>query len=397
LVHQKNVEPKSIKMKKQIFNLLFLFVIPVSLMTNSLKAQQTGKPSLAIFSVDAKGIIQDAVSMGYLLRLEVEKTKQYNVVDRYEMEDGLKKNQIDPKSCFSKTCLVNAGSLLNVEKVMSGTVERFGEKIVVSLRLFDVASGNLEKSDATEYQNLQPEIQKMIEISVHKLLGLKYDETAFNMLVNYDRPIVTPTTTLNLNGPRMGASITLGDAGARLMAPKSKGGFDMFPVTSQFGWQHEFQYMSAGNFQALIECIFLVGGLENGKFIPSFSFLNGFRNSATGIEFAFGPTFRLIQKANGFYDTENMMDGGKGEWYMQNQWNVKDSNGIMVMNPYQIESRLDSRGDVKLSTGLVIAVGKTFKSGYLNIPVNAYCSPRKDGWIVGTSVGFNISKKPKVQ
>ena len=65
-------------------------------------------------------------------------------------------------------------------------------------------------------------------------------------------------------------------------------------------------------------------------------------------------------------------------------------------NPYTIENRLDSRGYGTLSTSLFMGIGRTFKSGYLNIPVNIYVLPRKEGTIAGFSFGFNIYKKPKV-
>ena len=65
-------------------------------------------------------------------------------------------------------------------------------------------------------------------------------------------------------------------------------------------------------------------------------------------------------------------------------------------NPNTIENRLDSRGFNTLSTSLFMGVGRTFKSGYLNIPVNLYVMPRKEGTIAGFSFGFNIYKKPKV-
>ena len=62
-------------------------------------------------------------------------------------------------------------------------------------------------------------------------------------------------------------------------------------------------------------------------------------------------------------------------------------------NPNNITQRMDSRGDVKLLAGWVWAVGKTFHSGYLNIPVNAFLSYNKNGYFLGLSMGFNITKK----
>lgn len=361
------------------------------------------KPSIAVLNIDSKGVINTSEEMGYLVRLELEKTEVYSVMDKYEVSEVVKANNIDLNTCYSKSCLVNAGKLLKVEKMLSGSVERFEEKVIVSLRIIDVASGNIEKNETTEFLNL-PEIQKMIRVSVKKIVGQEPDPMMVKLLIDYDVPVESPKNTLRLNGPRMGFATTMGEAGKILVEPdKNKGGFDMMgignnPINFQFGWQQEIQYISSGNFQALIENIFLIGGLESGKIIPSYTPLLGFRFGKGAWEFGFGPSFRLVKKANGFYDTNGYM-GKKGDWYLQNQWvNSADSvSGKPSNNPYAIESRLDSRGSTEISTGLVIAVGKTFRSGYLNIPVNIYVAPRKDGTTVGAMIGFNIQKKKKIQ
>ena len=111
-----------------------------------------------------------------------------------------------------------------------------------------------------------------------------------------------------------------GDAAKVMTAPESVGGYNMYPLMFQFGWQKEWQYLSAGHFQALIEFIPLVSGLESGKFIPSATFMNGFRVGKGGWEFAFGPSFRFIRKARGFYgDGQNGTE--QGNWYTVDNWN----------------------------------------------------------------------------
>ena len=358
------------------------------------------KPSVAVLNIDSKGLIQDSKTMGYLVRLELEKTGVYSVMDKYEIADVVAKNKIDADNCYSKSCLVETGKLLGVDKMISGSAERIDEKIVITLRLIDVKSGSIEKTDATEYLNL-PEVQKMVEISVKKIAGVTPDQAMVDQLIDYDVPIQSPKNTLRLNGPRMGFSYTGGNAGKLLQAPTNKGGFDMFPVTFDFGWQQEFQYISAGNFQALIENVFLIGGLESGRFIPSYTPLMGFRFGKGAWEFGFGPTFRFVKRADGYYTKD---DNGDAEWHLKNEWNgTKDTvvNGnptqYAVPNPNEIVSRVDSRGHLALSTGLVLAVGKTFHSGYLNIPVNIFIAPRRDGTSIGATFGFNIQKKKSIK
>jgi hypothetical protein len=393
MFNQKTNNMKTKSIVKTIFTTMFMIV------ACNLWSQTQGRPTVAVLNIDSKGVIQDAATLGYMVRLELEKTNAYNVMDKYDVTDVVKRTSIDVNNCYGKTCLVDAGRKLGVEKMLTGSVERFGEKIVITLKLIDVKSEVVEKSNTTEYLNLQPEMQKMTEISVKRLFGIDPDQNMVNLLVYYDTPIASPKTQLKLNGPRMGFSVTTGEAGKRLQDSKNIGGFDMYPATFQFGYQQEFQYLSAGNFQALVEFVPLIGGLESGQFIPSLTMLNGFRWSKSGWEFGFGPSFRLIKKADGFYDDQGYL-GETGKWHLEEEYvsgNFLDTSNTPLNNPYPIVSRLDSRGTPQLSTGLLFAFGKTFKSGYLNMPFNAYVSPRKEGWIIGASFGFNIYKKPKVQ
>ncbi len=371
-------------------------ILLIALLVTSVESfsQSQRKITAAVLGIDSKGVIQDAESVGYMVRLELEKANVYNVMDKYDVAEAVKKNNIDLKTCFGKSCVVAAGQVLNTEKMITGSVERFGEKIVISLKVIDVKSEAVEKQDATEYLNLQPELQRMIAISVQKLMGITPDQNLVRLLVNYDAPIESPKTQLSLNGPRMGFSMATGDAATVLTSPESVGGYNMYPATFQFGWQKEWQYLSAGDFQALVEFIPMIGGLESGKFIPSVTFLNGFRMGDKGWEFAFGPSFRVVKKAEGFWG-DGLNGTEDGQWYLSDEW-YSLPNGSQK-NPYSRTKRLDSRGNLTLSTSLFFGVGKTFRSGYLNIPVNVYVLPRKEGTVVGASFGFNLYRKPKVQ
>ncbi|UCH14034.1 MAG: hypothetical protein JSV22_13145 [Bacteroidales bacterium] len=355
---------------------------------------QTPK-TIAVLNIDTKDLELDPVAMGNLVRLELEKTKVYNVMDKYEVAYIVEKEGLDISNCYGKTCLLEIAKSLEVDKLITGYAERFGDKIIVNLRLIDVKSSQMEKSDVTEYQNIQEEIQIMIEISIKKLLGLEIDPNLVNLLVNYEDPIISTRTNLKLNGPRMGIAYITGDKAERIMAPKSQGGFDGYPYLSQIGYQYEIQYLSAGNFQALVEFLFMFSGLEQKFFNPNIVFMNGFRVGKSGWEVAFGPSVSLRQTAKGFYDEQLLMGGEIGEWYLEKKW--LERFGSRETNPYEIQELLDNRGDIVIQTGWVWAIGRTFKSGYLNIPVNAYVSPDKEGWYIGLSIGFNVSRTRRIQ
>ncbi len=377
---------------KQVTKILMLAICLLTICKNT-KAQDAPKQTVAVIGIDSKTIkTTDSQSFSYLVRLELEKTGVYTVTDPYEVEEIVRKNNLDVSHCFAKSCLVETGKVLGVNKMLSGSIELLGNKLVITLRLIDVATGTVEKANATEYLNL-PELQKMIRISVQKIVGIQPDQLVVNQLIDYDVPIQSPKNAYHLNGPRIGFSYVMGDAADIITSKEARGGFGMYPVGFEFGWQQEIQYISAGSFQALIENIFLIGGLESGRCIPSYTPLLGFRFGKHTWEFAFGPTFRLIEKADGFYDVDGLL-GKPNEWHLQKEWTKRNPGQALPAN-YDIVSRLDSRGELAGSTGLVIAVGKTFHSGYLNIPVNVYFAPRREGPSVGTTFGFNIQKKDR--
>lgn len=377
--------------KKHLMSINTLCIVALTSFSIPCNAQNNSLSSLAVLGIECNGVENNENAVSYMFRLEIEKLNNYYVMDKYDVAEIAEKNNIDIKNCFGKNCVTTAGKVLNVDKVLAGSIERFGNKIIISIKLYDVKSGNVEKQSAIEYLNLQNELQRMIRVSVKTLLNIEPDPNVVNMLINYDVPVENPKTKLILNGPRMGFAIPFGDTRKVLMDDNSNGGFDMYPSMFQFGWQQELQYLSAGNFQALIEGVFLIGGLESGRLVPSVSFINGFRFGKAGWEFGFGPSIRLIREAKGFKgDGKNGTEDGK--WYLEEEWS--DINGAADL-PYATSYRLDSRGEIKASASLILAIGRTFKSGYLNIPVNVYVSPRKEGTTVGVSFGFNIRKETK--
>lgn len=228
----------------------------------------------------------------------------------------------------------------------------------------------------------------MIELSIKKLHQIQTDQLMENYLIDKEKGASQMVVSrLKLSGPRMGVALITGEFGKRISASKDDGGYDINPLISQFGYQYEIQYLGAGNFQALLEIIGMVSGMEHQMFIPGVTVLNGFRNNKTGLEFAFGPTFGVRKIADGYYDENN-------QWRLMNEfsrdslYNSPKERGFKI-----IRENIDNRGVASLTTGWVWAIGKTFRSGHLNIPVNAYVVPRKEGWYVGLSFGFNIRKK----
>lgn len=375
-------------MKTRLYTLITLFTFSLTSLAQV--------PTAAIVSVYTQGVKISPDMAESLMRIEVTKTGKFNVFDKLDMLEVLNENQIDVSNCFGKKCLTSVGSQADVDKMISGAIENLGKKIVITVKVLDVKTGAYDKIAIEEFISLDTEIQTMMQITMNKALGIENDPELLNNFVYFNQPPEAPVTYIKNNGPRMGMSFVGGDMGQVLKNPESMGGFDATPVMTQVGYQFEGSYLSAGNFQALIEGLVFLTGVEQNMFNPSLAILNGFRSSKNGWEIGFGPTFRLSRIADGYYVNNDISNDN---WRIDSEWRVPANLdtlspwGGYLDNPNDSYSRMDSRGVVRLQAGWVWALGKTFHSGYLNIPVNAFLSYNKNGYYLGLSMGFNITKK----
>jgi len=158
-----------------------------------------------------------------------------------------------------------------------------------------------------------------------------------------------------LAGPRIGFTLLTHGSSADFINDRSSeyNGFDevytegqKMAFISQYGWQWETRFVDNGEVAGLVEWVVVVGGMEQGMFLPAVSSLVGIR-TGNGMEAAIGPNLSL--------------------------------SGI----------------------GMVFTIGKNFKSGDLNFPVNIAFVPGKTsawgdggdptGARISLILGFNMS------
>jgi hypothetical protein len=368
-----------------------LIIAASALLINTTKAQTSTnkKSTLTILSIDVNGIKTDPYQMGNLVRMELEKLDTFEVMDRYDVAYMVDKNKLSVNNCYGKLCLTEIGETIKSDKMLSGSIEQYPKSIIYTLRLIDVKTKTIEKTTVLDFLNLPDELQAFTNVAVRTMFNRTIDKNTLIKLTKingYDNSTNNPKQErLRLDGPRLGFVTYTGNTATILQADKSVGGFDAFPLMFQFGYQFEKQYLNEGKIQALFEFLPMITGVDQGYFIPSFSLLHGLRSNVNGWEFALGPTINLIPKSKGYYDANNI-------WHRESDWTENPDNAN-IKNPFAIKERLDSRGDYNFGSGFVIAFGRTFKSGKLNLPVNAYFIPSKDGFRIGASLGFNAKNK----
>jgi len=360
-----------------------LIILAIAAIANTNLFAQRSK--VTVLNIDAKGVVLDPIQMGNLARTELDKIDSFEVMDRYDVNYVIEKNELKANNCYGKICLVEAGKIIGADKMLTGTVEMLAKNIVMTLKFIDVKTETVERTVIVEFLDLPDEIQSMMGIAINRMFNRKENPILVERLTkknNFESSINNPNQDiLRLGGPRMGFIAFTGNQGRQIARNENDGGYNSFPVMFQFGYQFEQQYLNEGNFQALFEFIPMITGLDQGKFFPSVSILNGLRSNLNGWEFAFGPTFSLDNKAKGYYD-EN------GKWNLERNWTDATNK-----NPYEIISKSDSRGKLEFTSNFVIAVGKTIKSGKMNIPINGFFVPTKNGVRFGISFGYNAKKR----
>jgi len=357
---------------------LILLLLGASIIS---KAQE----KIAVINFDIVGKSLTKQQYITITRTEISKLERYQVVDKYTVQESLEKNPVDLDKCFGINCLSKIGTDLKVKYVLSGSAEVIGDKAIISMRLIDVEKKETIKNTYSEFYWSEKNAQRLVQLAVYKLFDKTIDEKLLNI---YDYARVTQGNVegpdvrqYNLSGPRFGGTYQTGKMEGIITAGKVEGGFDKKPFMTVIGYQYEQQYLYTGPFQAVFQLNFSLTGLDQQTAIPSFSVLNGFRATKSGWEFGFGPSFRLRKVADGFYRTTN----GSESWVLWGDQEVGENASKTT--------RMDSRGETKLISSWVWAVGKSFKAGSMNIPVNFYAIPDKDGWLFGLSMGYALHKK----
>ncbi len=349
-------------------------------------------PSVAVGPIKTAGVDYTIEQASTLTRFEIIKIGKYNVLDKFDMNEL--KESSNYLECFGRDCLIEYGKKLKVDYMIAGNIDNLGSKIVINLKLISIQDEVIVKNKSVEFMPKDDELQRMLGIVVMEMHDIVPDLEVKKRLVFNNDPIITNNVGRAKNwGPRVGVAGAGGSVYEFFSRPKDQGGLDIQPIVTTLGFQFEVQYVGTDKFSALFEFIPTLVGLEQGQFIPSVLVLNGLRVGDSGWEIAFGPSIGLNKTSRGFFDTENAYGLGDNYYWTQDEYYTAGYNDKnLAAAQYEFRRYTDARGPVVLTTKWVIAIGRTFRSGALNVPVNIFYSSQKKGGLLGLNIGFNITK-----
>ena len=364
-------------------------------LTLNASSQEEQKASIAVALPHLENFDVSREIVAKLIQIELIKLDEYRVYDEFDMKEARDSEERFTNDCYGKNCLIDLGRKLGVDYIVSSGLLVFGGKSVITMKFIDIKTGEVYKSDVREFIEDDREVQRMLQLMVREMHGIKVHSEDVARITFDSQPIIKNNVgTVNNSGPRIGYSFFTGELSEFAQRSEEQGGMDIFPSATLIGYQLEKQYIGTENFSALGEVLFMVSGLEKGYALPSITLMNGFRFGKAGWEIAFGPGFGIKRTSQGFFDTEGLY-GESGRYWRSSDFRTSEfyDAALDTQPAYSLEETLDNDGNnVSLNTRWVMAFGRTFRAGGLNIPVNVFYSSMKNGSMIGMSVGFNVVK-----
>jgi TolB-like protein len=143
-------------MKKAIDLLLFACFNIVMLAGSSfiMYGQEQKKPAIAVLTIESKGGVSrsEAGTLSDRLSTMLVNTNAFIVLERGKMNEILSEQGFQQTGCTTTECAVKVGELLNVQKMVSGSIGKIGQTYTIDLSLIDVKTAQIDQSFARDYK-----------------------------------------------------------------------------------------------------------------------------------------------------------------------------------------------------------------------------------------------------
>ena len=157
-------------MLKKAFLVLAIFSI---LTSQSRPSRYEAKPTLALFSFSAEGMIDEDVALytGFL-RLELHQTKSFILVERIQINELLNEKNYDRMDCNTSDCAVEIGKLVGIKKVITGSFNVVADTCLIAGQLINVETKESEVSVERTFIGELEDINPYIQIMAWEFAGL---------------------------------------------------------------------------------------------------------------------------------------------------------------------------------------------------------------------------------
>ena len=168
-----------------------------------------GKIKIAVNDLDGQGIEKsEAAVISERLRVELINTQSFRVMERAEMKSVLLEQGFQQTDCVDNSCIVQMGQLLGVEHMVMGNIGRVGSLYTVSIRLVNVATGEVLYTAAEDCRCTIEEVLTNSTKNIAMKLDLAIEKSIFGVL---DVRTVPDFADVSINGKVIGKTNYLND------------------------------------------------------------------------------------------------------------------------------------------------------------------------------------------
>lgn len=138
------------------------------------------RTAVAVMTLRGSGISEaDAKFLTERLVIELQRAGVFEVMERDKMDDILREQGFQQTgACDETACLVEAGRLLPVEKMIGGSVGKVGNVFSAQIRLIDLMTGKVERTATRDYRG---ELEHLLTVgmreSAEELSGKRVQQT----------------------------------------------------------------------------------------------------------------------------------------------------------------------------------------------------------------------------
>jgi len=127
--------------------------------------------NVAVAEFKAEGVgTSDAAVVADILRAELVKSGKYNVIDRQNMDKIMAEHAFQQTGCTDQECAVKLGRLLNVHRLIVGSLGKLIGSYVVNISAVDVETGTVIYADVIKGDNVD-QIMAGVRIMGAKMTG----------------------------------------------------------------------------------------------------------------------------------------------------------------------------------------------------------------------------------
>ncbi len=136
--------------------------------------QQPEKLRIAILDFTNTGGLskQETITLGNRLRSMLVKTDAFIVLERGQMDDILDEQGFQQTGCTTTECAVEMGRLLNMQKMISGSIGKLGKTYTIDLSLIDVQTAQIEKSFFRDFKGEIDGLLDLMQIIANQITAI---------------------------------------------------------------------------------------------------------------------------------------------------------------------------------------------------------------------------------